>query len=86
LQDLLGAHQDACVATTRLRNYANTVSVRKSERGLLLALGQLIHSQEQHATTQRKRFHDDWRRLKKGLSRKKARAALAIVEQSRQAA
>ena len=81
LQDLLGEHQDAWVATSRLRNYANTVSVRARDRGLLLALGQLIHSQERHASGERKRFHDEWKRFRKGMSRKKLRAALQAVDE-----
>jgi CHAD domain-containing protein len=77
LQDLLGTHQDAWVATSRLRSYASTVSVRARDRGLLLSLGQLIQSQEQYATEERERFHHEWRRFKKDMSRKKLRAALA---------
>ena len=80
LQDLLGTHQDASVATSRLRTYASTVSVRAHHRGLLLSLGQLIHSQEQYATEERQRFHDEWRKFKKDVSRKKLRAALQDLE------
>jgi CHAD domain-containing protein len=77
LQDFLGEHQDAWVASTRLRSYADTVAVRASHRALLLALGQLIQTQEQQATRQRERFRKAWRRFTKRLSRKKLRTAMS---------
>lgn len=76
LQDALGEHHDAWVASARLRRYAQTVSLRNRERGLLLALGQLIHTQDQHATAYRERYDKEWRRFERGISRKRLRAVL----------
>jgi len=63
LQDVLGTHQDACVASERLRTYADIVPSDKKTRRLLLALGQLISGQEQEAAAQRKRFRKVWPRF-----------------------
>lgn len=76
LQDVLGEHQDACVASARLRGYAQTVPKRKTERHLLLALGQLIHSQDQHAAAQHRQFDQVWRRFEKAAARKRLAALL----------
>lgn len=76
LQDVLGEHQDACVASARLRSYAQTVPKRKTERHLLLALGQLIYSQDQHAAAQHQQFDKVWRRFEKAVSRKRLAALL----------
>jgi CHAD domain-containing protein len=81
LQDLLGEHQDAWVASERLRTYANSVPVRSNNRALLLSLGQLIQTQEQHASARRTRFREEWRRFKKRVSRKSLRAELRTVAQ-----
>ena len=78
LQDVLGNHQDACVASERLRDYAQAVPLRKTDRRLLLALGQLISSQDQHAAAEHHRFGKVWRRFEKTVSRKR----LAIVLQA----
>ena len=71
LQDVLGDHQDACVASERLRSYAQVVPLRKTDRRLLLALGQLISSQDQHAAAEHQRFGKVWRRFEKTVSRKR---------------
>lgn len=76
LQDVLGDHQDACVASERLRSYAQIVPLRKAERRLLLALGQLIYSQEQHAAAERQHFGKVWRHFEKAASRKRLVAVL----------
>ena len=76
LQDVLGNHQDACVASERLRDYAQAVPLRKTDRRLLLALGQLISSQDRHAAAEHQRFGKVWRRFEKTVSRKRLTAVL----------
>jgi phage gp16-like protein len=43
---------------------------------MLLALGQLIYSQDQHAAAEHQRFGKVWRRFEKVVSRKRLVAAL----------
>ena len=73
---MLGNHQDACVASERLRDYAQAVPLRKTDRRLLLALGQLISSQDRHAAAEHQRFGKVWRRFEKTASRKRLAAVL----------
>jgi CHAD domain-containing protein len=76
LQDLLGEFQDACVATQRLRQYAEGIVLRAESRAELIALGQLIHSQRRQAADRRARFHDVWGRFDRRGRRKQILAVL----------
>ena len=70
LQDVLGEFQDACVATQRLRQYAECVPMQAKNRGQLIALGQLIYSQGQQAADRRARFHEVWKHFDRKGQRK----------------
>ena len=63
LQDVLGEFHDACVATQRLRQYAECVPMQIKNRVQLIALGQLIYAQGQQAADRRARFHETWKRF-----------------------
>ena len=65
LQDVLGEFQDACVATARLRAYAESVPTwrYKNVRAHLIALGQLVHSQRMKASERRRAFDLVWRQF-----------------------
>ena len=63
LQDVLGDFQDACVAGQFLRHYAEGLPMRTSNRGQLLALGQLIGSQDHRAARCRADFALAWERF-----------------------
>jgi CHAD domain-containing protein len=71
LQTVLGDFQDAQVATQRLRAFAEQAPARAASRGLLLALGQLISAQQQHAAAHRQAFRKAWKKFDRGVSRKK---------------
>jgi CHAD domain-containing protein len=61
LQDLLGSHQDACTATTRLRRYANTLKKAQAEPASLPpALVELRRSQMRLARAVRQSFVAEW--------------------------
>ena len=60
LQNLLGEHQDACVAETHIRAAAKAI-VSADE---LVALGRLVELQAQKAARSRKSFPNAWRRFK----------------------
>jgi CHAD domain-containing protein len=61
LQDLLGSHQDACTATTRLRRYANTLKKAQAEPASLPpALVELRRSQMRLARAVRQSFLAEW--------------------------
>lgn len=60
LHDVLGDHQDACVASERLKRYAETVPAGVAGRAELLALGQLLCGQQLAAADSRTRFDDAW--------------------------
>ena len=77
LQELLGEVQDAHVATTQLRQYADQVPVRVKSRRLLISLGQLISVQLAGAATRREEFHQAWREFdEQGLRRRIRRVLL----------
>ncbi|MHC4471790.1 MAG: CYTH and CHAD domain-containing protein, partial [Planctomycetota bacterium] len=62
LQDLLGAHQDACVAGETLRGFALALpSGRKEGVRTALALGQLVGAQDLAAADSRAGFREAWR-------------------------
>ncbi|MDE0369267.1 MAG: CHAD domain-containing protein [bacterium] len=63
LQDVLGEFQDACVAGGLLRRYAEGLPVGSGNRGQLIALDQLIASQNRRAATRRAVFADAWQRF-----------------------
>ena len=67
---VLGEFQDACVATQRLRQYAECVPMQAENRGQLIALGQLIYSQGQQAADRRARFHKVWKHFDRKGQRK----------------
>lgn len=71
LQDVLGEFQDACVASDRLRHYAERVRLGPESRGELLALGQLINTQHQEAVNKRAEFHRVWQKFDRKGGRKK---------------
>lgn len=63
LHDVLGDHQDACVASSYLRQYAETVPAGVAGRTELLALGQLLERQQTAAADARERFDVAWTQL-----------------------
>ena len=77
LQDLLGEFQDACLATQKLRSYAEQIPMRPENRGVLIALGQLIHSQRAEAAIRRERFPRIWKRFDRRGRRKEILALLS---------
>jgi CHAD domain-containing protein len=82
LQNVLGEFQDACVATTRLREYAESVPTlrNKNTNNHLIALGQLIHSQRIKAEERRAEFRSVWPRFdRKGRMKK----VISILGKSR---
>ena len=54
---------DACVATARLRKYAESLPVKSDSGSQLVALGQLIHAQELQAAGMRARYRKTWKRF-----------------------
>ncbi len=70
LQDKLGDFNDACVATERLRKYAESLPVNADSRRQLVVLGQLIHAQELQAAKRRSRFRKTWKRFDRSGKRK----------------
>ncbi|MBI2195332.1 MAG: CHAD domain-containing protein [Planctomycetes bacterium] len=75
IQDILGEHQDACVASERLRAYADRVPFRMKNRGLLVALGQLVSSQQHLAAAKREMLLRAWKRFDKKKIRQKLKQA-----------
>ena len=63
LQDVLGDFQDACVAGQLLRRYAEGLPMRSSNRGQLIALGQLIGGLDRRAAMRRADFARAWERF-----------------------
>ena len=63
LQDVLGDFQDACVASQLLRRYAEGLPMYSSNRGQLIALGQLIGGQDRRAAMRRADFARVWERF-----------------------
>lgn len=63
LQDVLGEFQDACVAGQLLRDYAEGLPMRDSNRGRLVALGRLIGGQDRQAAARRADFSQAWERF-----------------------
>ena len=63
LQDVLGDFQDACVASQLLRRYAEGLPMCNSNRGQLIALGQLIGGQDRRAAMRRADFARAWERF-----------------------
>ena len=76
LQDVLGAHQDACVAVSRVLQFAERVPIRRNGRGLLMAMGQLLSSQDMHAEKQRAKFREVWDAFDEKSLRKKVKSDL----------
>lgn len=71
LQQVLGDFQDACVATQRLTQYAESMPMQDENRVELIALGQLIHMQTQHAAENRAAFFRVWKAFDRKDDRKK---------------
>jgi CHAD domain-containing protein len=67
LQDLLGAHQDACTAAGRLADYAR--SLRKHGGEPPPALARLAESERQRAREVRESFPAEWRRFERSVAR-----------------
>ena len=76
LQDVLGDFQDACVATDRLHAYASSVPMAAENRGQLIAVGQLIHSQRLQAASKRAEFRGVWKRFDREGGKKQIRRIL----------
>ena len=55
--------KDACVAGQLLRRYAEGLPMRSSNRGQLIALGQLIGGQDRRAAMRRADFARAWERF-----------------------
>ncbi len=60
VQDVIGDHQDACVAEAKLRSLASRSSGRTA-----LAAGRLVERQRQRKQAARRAFPDAWRKLDK---------------------
>ena len=68
LQDVLGAHQDARTATTRLRAYARLLRDREPVAAAPpTALQDLLKSQRQKAAESRHAFVEEWRRFESAV-------------------
>jgi CHAD domain-containing protein len=68
LQDLLGAHQDACTASARLADYAR--SLRKHGGGPMpAALARVAEAEKQKARDVRHSFPAEWRRFERSVTR-----------------
>jgi CHAD domain-containing protein len=74
LQDLVGQHQDAVTAMTRLRTYAETADVPPTT---LLSVGALVEGFARRARKLRGRFPETWRRLDRSRLRSGLQAELA---------
>jgi len=73
LQDILGAHQDACVARKTLENLGTALSGRQGvDRRLGMAVGMLSAAETERARRQRAAFFKAWKRF----DRKKVRDRL----------
>lgn len=61
LQEVLGDHQDACMAEAALRRFAESLGPRKQDRlRTTLALGELVSAQHRAAEEARARFRKAW--------------------------
>lgn len=68
LQDVLGAHQDAHTATTRLRSYARLLREREPTAAAQpSALQDLLKSQRQKAIEARRAFAEEWQRFENAV-------------------
>jgi len=76
IQDVLGDHQDACVASQRLQAYADSLSQTEGDRQLRDALNCLITSQNAHAKHERKAFPAVWAKFDQPKLRKQLRKLL----------
>lgn len=76
IQDVLGDHQDACVASQRLQAYADSLSQTEDDRQLRDALNCLIASQNVHAKHERKTFPAVWAKFDQPKLRKQLRKLL----------
>lgn len=68
MQDELGEHQDAVVARQRLTDFAESVPLVESNRGLLLAMGRLTQQEEDRAIACRRKFPKSWRRFERSIT------------------
>ncbi len=73
LQDLLGAHQDACVARATLTTYATTAALTGSQRA---GIGRLIEHADADAAALRARFPEAWAAFDEVAFLKRLRKAL----------
>jgi CHAD domain-containing protein len=74
LQDVLGEHQDACTASSRLRRYARSLPAREDGATAPAALRYLLESQRRKAEEARRAFGYEWRRFVKTIARTKLAA------------
>jgi len=74
LQDVLGAHQDACTASSRLRRYARSLPVREDGVPAPAALLHLLASQRRRAQEARGAFGSEWRRFMRTIAHTKLAA------------
>ena len=69
LQDVLGAHQDACTASARLERYLRSPPDHGQPAGAPAALEQLLESQQRKAREARRAFVAEWRRFESNIAR-----------------
>jgi CHAD domain-containing protein len=74
LQDVLGAHQDACTASSRLRRYVRSLPARPEGAPRPAALQHLLESQRRKAQEARLALGFEWRRFMKTIARTKLAA------------
>jgi CHAD domain-containing protein len=65
LQDVLGAHQDACTAEVRLRELAVAIT----DAPVQVAAGRLIERERERRATTREQFPEAWDRLERATRR-----------------
>jgi CHAD domain-containing protein len=68
LQDVLGAHQDACTASTRLRRYVRSLTARDEGAGAPAALQRLLKLERRRAQEARRAFAAEWRRFTRTMA------------------
>jgi CHAD domain-containing protein len=63
LQDVLGAHQDACTASARLQRHLRSLAARDKGAGAPAALQRLLESERRRVQEARRAFAAEWRRF-----------------------
>lgn len=68
LQDLLGAHQDACTARDRLREFLACPAGARADRDTLLAIGRLMQLEDERMARARLRLPRAWSRFRRSVT------------------